>query len=266
MLIREILKTSGLPSLEAEVLLAHVLGRPRSWLITHDDQPLSGSDIKKYEEFAARRRKGEPIAYMTGEKEFFGRKFIVTRDVLIPRPATEELVTCALDFFQKPRLIEKDIDTGITALCVPLASGTPEILIDVGTGSGCIAATLALEGRKEKILAVDISEDALNVAKENFSEYSLDVATALGDGPAFVRAMHQPFYVMSNPPYIPEGTKLEKDVLEHEPHEALFSGKDGMDVLMDLARSAAENPQCLGIALELRTEQAVIVKRLLGVM
>lgn len=266
MLIREMLKAALLPRLDAEILLAHVVKKPRTWLIAHDDQIMSGSDVKKFESLALRRRNGEPTAYITGEKEFFGRTFFVTPDVLIPRSATEELVTCVLNFLKNPRLIEKEADSGISILCVPLNAGTPEIIVDIGTGSGCIAASLALEGRKEKILAIDSSEAALEIARENFTVHGLEINTASGDGPSFVRAMHQPFLIVSNPPYIPEGTVLEKDVRDFEPHEALFAGKDGMDILTALARAASDNPDCLGICLELETTQAVIVKRLLGVM
>lgn len=266
MLIREMLRSSGLPMLESEILLAHIVQKPRTWLLSHDDQPLQGTSMSQFEALAARRRTGEPMAYITGEKEFFGRMFRVTPEVLIPRPATEELVLAALDFLKNPRLIEREIDTGISALCVPLASGTPELLVDIGTGSGCIAASLALEGRTEQILAVDLSEAALDVATENFLRLAPEIKSAIGDGPAFVSAVHIPFVVISNPPYIPEGTGLERDVADHEPHEALFAGKNGLDVLTQLARAAAENPACLGIALELQTDQLAIVKRLLGVM
>lgn len=260
------LKSSGLPSLDAEVLLAHALERPRTWLTAHADEPLTSADQKNFEVLATRRRTGEPTSYITGRKEFFGRTFFVTPDVLIPRPATEELVTCALDFLKSPRLIEKEIDSGISALCVPLAPGTPEIIVDIGTGSGCIAATLALEGRKEKILAIEISEAALDIAKENFLEHKLEIASAAGDGPSFIRAIRQPFVIVSNPPYIEEATILQKDVADFEPKEALFAGKDGMDILTALASAAAENPACLGICLELKSGQTPIVKRLLGVM
>ncbi len=266
MQIREVLATSEVMALEADVLLAHVLKRPRSWLIAHDNEEISEDDMTLFALHVARRKKGEPVAYITGEKEFYGQVFRVTSDVLIPRPATEELVENSLTFLERPHFIEREVDTGISVLCVPLVSGIPDILVDIGTGSGCIAATLALEGRKEKILAVDSSEAALNVAKENFSRFDLEIATAVGDGPAFVHAMHQPFFLISNPPYIAEGTTLERDVANFEPHEALFSGNNGMDMLAALARSATENPLCLGIALELETRQAAIVKRLLGVM
>lgn len=266
MRIRDILTTSGLTALDAEVLLAHVLGKSRTWLLAHDDEEVSDLDAMRFASLCLRRTSHEPVAYLVGQKEFYGRPFLVTPDVLIPRPATEELVSCALDFLTKPRFIEKEIDTGITALCVPLNEGTPEILIDVGTGSGCIAATLALEGRQEKILAVDTSQAALDIAIHNFTTFKLDIATAVGDGPTFVAAMHMPFVVVSNPPYIREGTVMQTDVGDYEPHEALFAGKDGMRVLSDLARSAAENPACLGICLELETSQAAVTKRLLGVM
>lgn len=266
MLIRELLKASGLQPLDAEVLLAHILKQPRTWLTAHDSDAVSNTDQEKFELFVSRRKTGEPVAYITGQKEFYGRTFFVTPDVLIPRPATEELITCALDFLKNPRLIEKEIDSGISALCVPLGSGTPEIIVDIGTGSGCIAATLALEGRKEKILAVDVSEAALDIAKENFADLGLDIVAAAGDGPSFVEAIHRPFFIVSNPPYIKEGTSLQSDVADFEPHEALFAGKDGMDILKALARAAAENPACLGIALELESGQTAVVKRLLGVM
>jgi len=266
MRIRELLQATGLPSLDAEVLLAHLLKNPRTWLTAHDDEQVSDTDVQQFEKFVSRRKTGEPVAYITGKKEFYGRTFYVTPDVLIPRPATEELVTCALDFLHYPRLIEKEIDSGISALCIPLGSGIPEVIVDIGTGSGCIAATLALEGRKEKILAVDVSEAALDIARENFADLGLEITAAAGDGPSFVEAIHRPFFIVSNPPYIKEGTKLENDVSGFEPHEALFAGKDGMDVLKALARSAADNPACLGIALELESGQTAVVKRLLGVM
>lgn len=266
MLIQELLKASGLPTLDAEVLLAHILKRPRTWLIAHHDEPVSDSDAHRFEAAVIRRKTGEPAAYITGQKEFYGRTFFVTPDVLIPRPATEELVTCALDFLQNPRLIEKEIDSGISALCVPLNPGTPEIIVDIGTGSGCIAATLALEGRTEKILAVDISETALDIARENFAELGLNITVAAGDGAGFVEAIHRPFVIVSNPPYIKEGTMLMPNVIGFEPHDALFAGKDGMDVLKALTLAAAENPACLGIVLELESGQTAVVKRLLGVM
>ncbi len=266
MRIREHLKASGLPALDAEVLLAHIIKRPRTWLIAHDDETVPDNDATRFEEVVIRRKTGEPTAYITGQKEFYGRTFFVTPDVLIPRPATEELITCALDFLKNPRLIEKDIDSGISALCVPLNPGAPEIIVDIGTGSGCIAASLALEGRTEKILAVDISEAALDIARENFAELGLSITTAAGDGAAFVEAIHRPFVIVSNPPYIKEGTMLAPNVIGFEPHDALFAGKDGMDILKALARAAAENPACLGIALELESGQTAVVKRLLGVM
>lgn len=266
MLIRELLKASGLPTLDAEVLLSHVLKRPRSWLLAHNNEAVPEVESKRFEEFAVRRKRGEPASYITGQKEFFGRMFFVTTDVLIPRPATEELVKYALDFLENPQFIEKEIDANISALCVPLNSGTPEIIIDIGTGSGCIAATLALEGRKEKILAVDTSQAALDIATCNFTAFKLKISTAVGDGPSFVLALHQPFVVVSNPPYIKEGTALQKDVTEFEPHGALFAGKEGMDVLTALARAASDNPACLGICLELESGQTAVVKRLLGVM
>lgn len=266
MRIRELLKTSGLPTLDSEVLLSHTLTKPRTWLSAHDDEEVSDKDVKRFQELVSRRKTREPVSYITGQKEFYGRTFFVTPEVLIPRPATEELVRYALDFLSNPRLIEEDIDSGISALCVPLNPGTPEIIVDIGTGSGCIAATLALEGRTEKILAVDISQAALDIARENFANLELNITSAVGDGASFVEAIHRPFVIVSNPPYIKEGAPLPHDVTGFEPHEALFAGKDGMSVLKALTLAASENPACLGIVLELESGQTAVVKRLLGVM
>lgn len=264
--LKDALTRSGIPPLDAEVLMAHVLQKPRSWLFAHENTDIGEEEAKNFDALAHRRKTGEPIAYILNQKEFYGRTFIVNRDVLIPRPATEELTRVALDFMKKPRFIEKEIDAGISALCVPLSDDKPEAILDIGTGSGCIAATLALEGRTEQIIAIDVSDTALDVAQENFRMLSPNVVAVHGDGTAFIQAMKKPFFIISNPPYIPEGTSLQRDVADFEPHEALFSGPNGTNVLVNIARAAADNPACLGVVLELRTDQTPVVKRLLGAL
>jgi methylase of polypeptide subunit release factors len=129
-------------------------------------------------------------------------------------------------------------------------------------GASLIAANISAE----QIIGIDISDTALDVAQENFRMLSPNVVAAHGDGAAFIKAMKQPFFVISNPPYIPEGTALQKDVADFEPHEALFAGESGADQLVRLARAAAHNGACLGIMLELRNDQCAVVKKMLGAM
>ena len=144
-----------LPASEARLLLGYVLDRPAAWLIAHDDDMLEEADLLRFASLVARRKGGEPVAYLVGHREFYGREFAVSPAVLIPRPETEMLVDLAL---------AQEVGVGATAKCT--ATGATSIL-DLGTGSGCIAVTLALEIRQAEVTAVDASAAALSVAREN---------------------------------------------------------------------------------------------------
>jgi release factor glutamine methyltransferase len=192
------------PRLTAEVLLAHAVGHPRSWLYAHSDEELKELWWIHYGRYLHQRINGTPTQYITGTQEFYGRDFRVTPAVLIPRPETEHLIE--------------------TALKHPATT-----ILDIGTGSGSIAITLALE-TKSRVFATDISQEALEVAKQNAQRLNAKVDFIQCDLASFHQATFD--LVISNPPYIPETDResLQREVREHEPHQALFAGPDGLSI------------------------------------
>jgi release factor glutamine methyltransferase len=204
------------PRLNAEVLLAYAMHRERVYFFAHPEQELREVEWIHYGRYLDERIKGKPTQYITRRQEFYGRDFRVTPDVLIPRPETELLVEAVLE--RRPKL------------------GT---LIDVGTGSGCIAVTLALEGRGGRVFGVDLSAEALRVARHNAAVHCArvdciegDLLAAFGDGVADV--------VVSNPPYVPlaDLPGMQREVRGFEPHLALFAGVSGMAVYERLVPEA----------------------------
>lgn len=266
MTIRDALRLSNLEPLDAEVLMAHTLGASRSWIMAHDEGQLRGKQQTEFLGMVQRRTSGEPIAHITGMKEFYSRPFRVTPLVLIPRPSTEILVEEVLRFLKEPLGGILEADTGISILSVRFSSDQPVQVLDIGTGSGIIAITLRKEGWRGQITAIDLSPEALDIARENAEQHGLvdEIRFVEGDGAKLITEMKEPFLVVSNPPYIPEDTMLETDVVDHEPHLALFAGKSGTDVIIPLVKAARANPMCTGIVLELRTEQAGVVTELLA--
>jgi release factor glutamine methyltransferase len=195
------------PRLTAEVLLTHALQRERSYLYAHPEEELSEIAWIHYGRYFHERMKGKPTQYITGHQEFYGRDFRVTPDVLIPRPETEHLVEAAIARVQ-PR----------------------DIAVDVGTGSGAIAITLALETAAH-VFATDISTAALNVAQANAQQLSASVGFLACD---LVDAFpdHGINVLVSNPPYVPrtDQPSLQREVRDHEPHVALFAGPTGLEI------------------------------------
>lgn len=260
--VSQILAISPLPRLDSEVLLAHVLNKNRSWLYAHGEQAVRDADLQRWKVLAGKRMEGEPAAYLTGTQEFYGRPFAVTRDVLIPRPSTEGLVEAAMGLLKGERGNgTHEIDEGIVALVH--AFGVPtvgETIVEVGTGSGCIAVTLALSLPHTKIVAVDVSEDALEVARVNAELHGVGerIVFIHDDGIDVVRSYKETFILISNPPYIPDALEdsLMKSVTAFEPHVALFAGPDGLSVLDPLLRGAGRNPLCAAVAVECREDQA----------
>ena len=176
------------------------------------DEEVDETLLKQFQEGMQRYMNGEPIQYINGKENFFSRDFIVNENVLIPRYETEELVENILykidDYFDDYSSID---------------------LCDVGTGSGAIAITLALEEPKLKVVATDISEKALEVAKENAKELNADVTFYQGDMLQPLIEHQQKFDIfVSNPPYIPQDQDIESVVKDNEPHVALFGGNDGL--------------------------------------
>jgi release factor glutamine methyltransferase len=204
--------------IDAELLLLHMLGKDRAWLMAHLKDEFPDDLIRRYRELLLRRYNGEPIQYITGETEFYGLPFRVTRDVLIPRPETEHLVEKVLELaprFHKPRIV------------------------DVGTGSGAIAVALAHHLPQAQITAIDISSPALVLAEENAKRNVADIRFLQGDLLAPV-AGEQFDLIVSNPPYVPSADRatLSVEVRDYEPALALFAGDDGLEVYRRLIPAA----------------------------
>jgi release factor glutamine methyltransferase len=205
--------------LDADLLVAHALGVPRVNLYLDLDRPLEAAELASIRGLVPRRRAREPIAYILGRREFYGRSFAVDPAVLVPRPETELLVERAL-------------------------AALPEggRVLDLCTGSGCVAATLAAEREPISVVATDVSEDAARLARDNVQ--SLGVAdrvdVRVGDLYDPVAAAPPFDAVVANPPYVAEGEmeELDADVREHEPRLALVAGADGLDVLRRIVQGA----------------------------
>jgi release factor glutamine methyltransferase len=217
-----LLERSGLPRLDARALLSHVTGRPREWLLAHGDEPADPVAADAFAALAARRRAGEPLAYLLGWREFLGRRFAVGPAVLVPRPETEGLVEAAL-----ARL--------------PAAGGAPPRLLDLGTGSGAIAVSLALERPDAAVVATDASADALAVARANARALGATrIDWRLGDWWAALPADAAAFdAIVSNPPYVAQDDPHLLDAaLRHEPPAALASGPRGLDAIRTIVAGA----------------------------
>ncbi len=259
MTIAEILQATTIARLDAEVLLAHVLEKDRTWLITHDHDDLTEAEMTTYIAYEQRRKKGEPVAYIVGEKEFYGHLFHVAPGVLMPRPSTEGLVDAAHEFLQDPKTSRISIDTDIEALSIVFRPELkPATIVDIGTGSGCIIITLATMHPNLTFIATDISPQALTIAQNNAQEYNLQqsIQFLLGKNVEPIMNLTTPFLIVSNPPYIPATMTLESTVADFEPHEALFAGADGLSVLRELVTAAKAHPHCAGIVLECRADQS----------
>ena len=210
---------SDSPRLDAEILLGRAIDMPRSYLFAHPEDEPDDAAIERFEQTVQRRLAGEPMAYITGIKEFWSMELMVTPATLVPRPETEILVERALQ--EMPRRAEFDV-------------------LDLGTGSGAVALAIARERRLSEVTAVDLSPDAVRVAEHNARMNDLDNVTCLeGDWTAPVAGRLFDI-VVSNPPYVAEDDPaLEK--LAAEPRSALAAGADGLD---DIRRLAEE---CLAI-------------------
>ncbi|MDA1208513.1 MAG: peptide chain release factor N(5)-glutamine methyltransferase [bacterium] len=252
------LKSSPLSALDTELLLSASIGKNRTWVCAHKEYQLSGKQISLFESYIRRRMHSEPVAYILGCQEFFGRSFTVSSDVLIPRSSTEGLIEATKTFLQKRTTITTEVDTAVVSQSIAWREKKIETIVDVCTGSGCIAVTLALEIPDMHIIATDISPQALEIAKKNAHSYNVSDRITFKEGDRLepILDLCSPFLIITNPPYVPSGERPMDDVFNYEPHIALFSGEDGADLLSEICSSAKENPYCQGIILECRTEQA----------
>ena len=232
---------------EARQLLGHVLQKPAAWLLAHDDETLTEHQLAHYASLCARRRGGEPIAYLTGAREFYGRTFHVAPGVLIPRPETELLVDLAKSW------TESRVGAGQTALRI----------LDLGTGSGCIAISIALECPECELVAIDASEEALAIARTNAEQLGATVRIFCSDW--FSMLADERFdLIVSNPPYIASGdAHLALGDLVHEPPTALSSGPDGLDAIRTIIATAPHFLRPAGsLWLEHGYDQAEAVRQL----
>lgn len=236
------------PRLDAEILLAHARGCPRIQLYTNYDQPLTDTERATMRDLVKRRAAAEPVAYLVGHREFFGLDFRVTKDVLIPRPDTETLVVDAIETL-KPQ-------------------AAPRVL-DVGTGSGCITISLAVNCPNAEVTAIDLSASALAIAQANAETHNVAGRIRWLCGDLFVplTSGEQFDLIASNPPYIAsaEIDKLAADVRLHEPRSALDGGPDGLDVIRRLIAAAPAHLAEQGkLLIEISGEQANAVTQLLA--
>jgi release factor glutamine methyltransferase len=222
------------PRLDAEILLAAVLGADRAALIAHPARALSGAEARAFADAARRRREREPVAYILGAKGFRSLELMVDRRVLVPRPETEHVVAAALALPPGARVV------------------------DVGTGSGAIALALKDERPDLELVATDSSADALDVARANAARLGLQVRFVQGDLLAGIGEIDA---VVSNPPYVAEGDSVMPEVARYEPREAVFASGGGLDVVRRLIPAAAAAGARF-LALEVGARQAVAVSEL----
>jgi release factor glutamine methyltransferase len=216
------------PRLDAEVLLAEILGIPRIQLYTSFDVDPGDEVRTKFRELVRRRAAGEPVAYLVGHREFFSLNFVVTPDVLVPRPETEFVVIALLDSVRQ----------------FAHAADRPLRIADVGTGSGVLAICAAKHVPACRVTAIDISPAALAVACRNIETHGVgqQIETRPGDLLSDLPAEPTFDFVVSNPPYVSERELAETavEVREHEPRVALLGGENGDEILMRLVPQAAE--------------------------
>ncbi len=230
---------------EAQLLLARALGIGRASLLAHPELAAEGRRHPRYLEYLERRLAGEPIAYILGEREFYGLVFRVTSDVLIPRPETELLVELAL---------------------ARIPEGEPLRLLDIGTGSGCIAVTLARLRPRASVIATDTSAAALEVARSNAREHGVE-SIEFRPGEAFAPVVDERFdVIVSNPPYVAQDDPhLLQGDLRFEPKQALTSGGDGLALMRVLVARAPSHLQTGGwLLLEHGHDQGEAIRALMG--
>jgi len=243
------LDRAGVADARREVgsLLSHVIGKDRTFLISHAEDAVNDRKLREFEEVVARRALGEPAQYITGVQDFYGRSFRVTPAVLIPRPETELLIEAALQLMK-----------------------TDSNICDVGTGSGCIAVTLLCERVDARGVAVDVSEAALEVARQNASALSVEDRTEFVMSDCFVgldAATHQFDVVVSNPPYVSADAfpGLQREVRDHEPLVALSPGGDGLSVIRRLLDDAPGFLKAAGhLLMEIGFDQSEKVRQLVN--
>lgn len=202
--------------LDAELLLAASLYKSREYLLAHSDQELSDSELIQVNKWLDRRTNREPIAYILGHKEFYGRDFIVSPNVLIPRPESETIIE-----------ILKELEPGT--------------IIDIGTGSGCLAITAKLELPDSKVIATDISEDALQVARQNANSLNTEITFVVSNLLSGIKTIKsdQPIALIANLPYVDASWEVSPET-KFEPSLALYADDDGLKLIKKLILQASK--------------------------
>ena len=215
-LIFRLEKKSDLPGLDSQVLIACVMGRSRSWVMAHPEATLTENRQAKLEAMVVRFEEGEPLPYILGIQEFFNLEFVVTPDVLIPRPETELLMERAIDWLRKRKPVGEKLS-----------------VLDVGTGSGCIATSLAVSITGLSITAIDVSKAALEVALGNAKKKKVSGSITFLESDLFSNSLIPNAFslVVANPPYIPTRTLYQTTVFGREPTLALDGGTDGLALI-----------------------------------
>ncbi len=238
--VKRLTGLSSTPLLDAQVLLAHVLARPKTWVMAHTEEPISPEQAASFEAGLARLLQGEPLPYVLGHWEFYGLDFAVDASVLIPRPETELLVDEALKWLQ--------------------AHPARRRVVDVGTGSGCIAIALAKHSPGLKITAIDRSSTALEIARRNAARHAVEAQVHFRCGD-LLEGLSGPFdLICANLPYIPSQTLQGLVGLKYEPRLALDGGPDGLELIRRLLSSAPQQLAPGGLLLvEIENRQGAAV-------
>ncbi len=239
------------PAFDAELLLRHILGRDRAWVIAHRDDDMDEDGIRAFKAAVSRRASREPLQYIIGSQEFWGLDFAVTRDVLIPRPETELVVETVLE---------------------AIKDKAAPIVIDLCTGSGCIAVSIAKEHKGARVFATDISPMALETAIENSRRHGVSGSIRFMEGDLFgplaelsIKGMVD--VVASNPPYISEGdiAGLQPEVRDYEPRQALAAGPKGTEIQQRIIEAAPDFLKGGGLlVMEMGLCQAEALTQMLG--
>jgi release factor glutamine methyltransferase len=237
--------TSQYPRRDAELILAHVLGCGPTALLTHPERLLTAQQAEQFETLLKRRLASEPMQYLTGQQEFFGLVFEVSPDVLIPRPETEHLVETVLERFDR--------------------DANPNI-VDVGTGSGAIAVAIAHALTRSRVMAMDLSLAALEIARRNAERHGVIDRVILRQSDLLAGSGSAEFdVVVSNPPYIANGEKLERQVSDYEPRSALYAGPTGLEIYERLIPQAIRALKPQGwLTMEIGYGQQPALEALLG--
>lgn len=201
--------------LDAELLLAATLYEPREYVLAHNEEMLPAGELIQADKWLQRRLQREPIAYILGHKEFYGRDFMVSPNVLIPRPESEAILE-----------ILKDLQ--------------PETIVDIGTGSGCLAVSAKLELPESKVIATDISEDALQMARQNANSLNAEITFVVSDLLSGIKTVTsaQPVTIIANLPYVDKSWKASPET-KFEPSQALFADDDGLHLIKKLILQAS---------------------------